>query len=596
MTLKYDSGKQLSFRSEEKCNVEIPISADFDLNKADKVEFQFPNSWLVLTGPSFTRAVQTENPDADHYFGISSDGAEFDVNVASNNKYLKGGLARHGRLVTGILKSDHISAGKAIILQYLNTFAGYISYKREDIIVKVNDEEITVPIAITPQEPVLTRVIAPSTVEPNEEFEILVVNLDKHYGCVSEKYSNKSLTLSNGSVIAENLSYTGSVKVKTSISEEGIFRAKYDDLESNAILVKKGVKKIFWGDTHIHTDLSIDGQGYQPYEYARNVSGLDFAAAADHSEGLGNKGYEIVLNWAETHNKPGSFVTLLADERNPYSATGHHNIYFKNEEALKKFRTLYNENGEEDRRDDMIENFDSDILFFPHHTGIGFGRVNWDKIADKVNRPVVEIYSHHGQSEVYCPHHILSYEFNRMRNPELRSNKSGFGKFYAQDYLKDGVRIGFIGSSDEHTGQGGKPHGGIAAVFSKELNRDGIFNAINNRDCYATTGERILIDFKVNDTEMGKEVKFSKGSKIKVNFDVWATENIIRAEILRYRKGIDNDFEPVESFYPTPQAKEAKLEYEEELEADTIYYARVIQYPLEWPGMAWASPIWVDVF
>ncbi|MHC4872891.1 MAG: DUF3604 domain-containing protein [Planctomycetota bacterium] len=595
MTLKYESAKQLSFRSEIECSIEIPVSADFDLIEGDKVEFQFPNSWLVLTGPSFTREVQAEKPDNSHYMGIVSDEAEFEVTVAPNNKYFPNGPARHGRLVTGILKNGSIPAGRTITLQYLNTFAGYIAYEREDIIVRIKDEEITVPIAITPQEPVLTRVIAPSTVEPGEEFEILIVNLDKHYNCVEDNYINKSLTLSNGKIIAENISYNGSVKIKTSISEEGVFRAKYDGKESNAILVKAGVKKIFWGDTHIHTDISVDAQGYQPYEYARDVSGLDFAAATDHVEGLGNNGYDLINKWADTHNDPGKFVTIAADERNPHCATGHHNIYFRTTEAFEKFKALPDNDGETDRRLELIREFDSDILFFPHHTGIGFGRVHWNKVADIVNRPVVEIYSHHGQSEVYCPHHILSYEFNRMRNPEKRSNVSGFGKFYAQDYLKDGIRIGFIGSSDEHTGQGGKPHGGIAAVFAPELSRDNIFTAIHQRDCYATTGERILLDFKVNDTQMGKETKLSKGEKIKVQFDIWGTENLIRAEILRYRKGIDNDFEPVVTFHPTPQSPDASIEYEEELEADTIYYGRVIQYPLEWPGMAWASPVWVDL-
>jgi len=26
-----------------------------------------------------------------------------------------------------------------------------------------------------------------------------------------------------------------------------------------------------------------------------------------------------------------------------------------------------------------------------------------------------------------------------------------------------------------------------------------------------------------------------------------------------------------------------------------MYYARVTQEPLDWPAMAWSSPIWIDV-
>ncbi|MHC4718382.1 MAG: hypothetical protein ACYS5V_15525 [Planctomycetota bacterium] len=29
--------------------------------------------------------------------------------------------------------------------------------------------------------------------------------------------------------------------------------------------------------------------------------------------------------------------------------------------------------------------------------------------------------------------------------------------------------------------------------------------------------------------------------------------------------------------------------------AGGMYYARAVQQPLEWPAMAWTSPIWVDL-
>ena len=39
---------------------------------------------------------------------------------------------------------------------------------------------------------------------------------------------------------------------------------------------------------------------------------------------------------------------------------------------------------------------------------------------------------------------------------------------------------------------------------------------------------------------------------------------------------------------------EAALTFDVDVEGDCVYYARVTQCPVEWPAMAWTSPIWID--
>ena len=39
----------------------------------------------------------------------------------------------------------------------------------------------------------------------------------------------------------------------------------------------------------------------------------------------------------------------------------------------------------------------------------------------------------------------------------------------------------------------------------------------------------------------------------------------------------------------------SKYVLDDELLSACVYYARVTQEPLEWPDMAWSSPIWIDV-
>jgi hypothetical protein len=155
--------------------------------------------------------------------------------------------------------------------------------------------------------------------------------------------------------------------------------------------------------------------------------------------------------------------------------------------------------------------------------------------------------------------------------------------------------MGVIGSSDEHSGQGGRRHGGIAAVWCGELTREGVFDALRSRNCYATTGERILLQFSVDDVRMGQAAQHKKGDKVKIRLEVWATALLLRVEVLRYRVGIDSSFVPVLSDSPRPEVMDVSYEMEDEIGGSSIYYARVTQEPVNWPGMAWSSPIWIDV-
>ena len=63
-----------------------------------------------------------------------------------------------------------------------------------------------------------------------------------------------------------------------------------------------------------------------------------------------------------------------------------------------------------------------------------------------------------------------------------------------------------IAASDDHRSQPGKPHWGLAAVRAPELTRAAIFDGLHARRTYGTTGQRILLDFRVNDAPMGSEI------------------------------------------------------------------------------------------
>ena len=595
----------------EQCNIEIISRSTEDLLPNDTVEVQFPNSWSLVNGPSFTREFNLTDQNREHYVTISAieDYAQFTIEMFKRNLLYSEGKARHGRHIVATLIQGSIPANRNIRILYANTFAPFVA-ETETIWIRIKGEEpkVVPSLTVVPGPAEQMRVIAPSSSRPGETFNVLIVSLDKFDNCSSTRYENKVLKSSDGTIVADGLSFVGSIKVPASFENEGIYRFTLDDAVSNAVRVEKNPCGPYWGDIHIHTKLSYDAQGSNPYEYSKDVSGLDFAAVTDHWESMGSIGYRQILKWANDFYIPGAFVTLLGDERNPKEFTGHHNLYFRDEKSfLKNIEEFINIQSliQNDIKDYCVPLDPTAAMVVPHHTGIAFeslsneglGRtvVDFDAYDDHGMRPVVEIYSHHGQSEVYAPQHILSYEFNRMRKAERRSNTSIQGPYFAQNYWMSGKKLGVVASSDDHSGQGGRRHGGITAVWSNGLTREDVFDAIRSRHCYATTGERILVDFTVDGISMGDCGKGNKGDRLGIRLQIWGTELLSRIEILRYRFGLDHFFIPILTVSPRPETMDASYEIEDVLSGNTMYYARITQNPLDWPGMAWTSPVWIDV-
>jgi Protein of unknown function (DUF3604) len=601
------------FAVREDCSIEINLLCNRDLKVGDTVECQFPLSWSLVNGPSFTREFQVDDPDGEHYVTVEAEGATFEMKMAPRHLPYIASHARHGRHFIGTLASGAVKSGVPVSIRYTNTYAPYIS-GQESVWLRVNNlaPQAVVELVTSGGEAKDFRVIAPSVVRPGEDFDMLIVTLDEYQNCSTSEFDGVELFTEEGDAVFQDAQFTGSIRIPATAPESGVlrYRAIVPGLGtrlSNAVAVRKDGPKLFWGDTHIHSDLSLDAQGNNPYGYARDVSGLDFGAVADHWFSLGDMGGMETFARAEESHEPGKFVTLFADERNPGIYQGHHNLYFRDAETFEKWRDdpEKQDNPNAPTLDLSVAKKDPpEVMLIPHHTGMCFGNYEAGRITNAIDldaaddfgfRPVMEIYSHHGQSEAYQPGHILAYEFNRMRRPELRSNASTPGPNYAQDYWMSGRRIGVIGSSDDHAAQAGIRHGGIAAVRAEELTRENIFDAIWQRQCYATTGERILLDFDVDGIPMGCEETRPKDHACKISLKVWGTAKLLRVDILRYRFGVDDKFQLLLSHLPHPEGLDATFEIDETISGPAVYYARIMQEPLDWPDMAWTSPVWVGM-
>jgi hypothetical protein len=166
-----------------------------------------------------------------------------------------------------------------------------------------------------------------------------------------------------------------------------------------------------------------------------------------------------------------------------------------------------------------------------------------------------------------------------------------------------GWRLGVIGGSDGHD-LFGERISGVTGIYATELSRPALFEALRKRRCYATTGEPIVLDFRVNGRFMGSEITASDGPVVEAT--VTGTAPLISVEVIKYAGGQS----PFASVYKAQvSGNQSKVWWRDpDFRSESLYYLRVTQqvspelaekyrnspdnpFPTE---MAWSSPVWVS--
>jgi hypothetical protein len=356
--------------------------------------------------------------------------------------------------------------------------------------------------------------------------------------------------------------------------------------------------------------------GNTPYDYARNVSCLDFGATAEHGAGGIKEHWAQTRKWCREWNEPGRFATILALETN---TKWHHNIYFYDVDApvvdaQKNGDSLVSV-------DQMLEYIkDKRVVTQIHHTGWGFDMRR--RYPDTTR--LLEIYSMHGSSELRDPDSSIFMDKHRNREGDAK-----IGPFYARDAWALGQRFVTHGSSDNHFGQGGVRHNSLTAVTAERLEREKILDAMVEGRCYATTGERILLEFTVEGHAMGSEFRAKAGTSLECSVEAHGTWELDSVEVFGcpFIEGdrtvpvgelmFEVDDPAVEQALRSWRPVYSRMGIDEpdfqtrftvEFGADQmVYYVRIIQKGLmTLPGIlegqdepqrravvAWSSPIWV---
>ena len=291
--------------------------------------------------------------------------------------------------------------------------------------------------------------------------------------------------------------------------------------------------QIYWGDIHNHNEVgygkgslersfdiaenSLDFYAFTPHTWWPDLPDNDAAVKQHHLNGFKKvrDNWRKVMEIARKRYRDGKFVTLPGWEWHSL-AWGDYCVYFSEENAEYFYAATLNELKEFARK--------HGAFIVPHHVAYcqGYRGVNWSEFDEK-STPVVEIFSEHGNS-LEASTHMGMYSHS-MGGVELSQT--------ALNQLRHGKRFGFIADTDDHYGYPAGYGHGITAVIADKLDRRSIFDAIKKRHTYAATGDRIKIDFKLNEGMMGDFVKAADSAEI--TFNVEARDSLKSVEI--YKNG-----------------------------------------------------------
>jgi hypothetical protein len=288
---------------------------------------------------------------------------------------------------------------------------------------------------------------------------------------------------------------------------------------------------IYWGDIHNHNEIgyaegtlersfrlaenSLDFYAFTPHGWWTDVPKDDEGIRRHHEAGFAKvkARWEEVRRTVEERNRPGQFITFPGWEWHSLQ-WGDHCIYFPDDQAELQYAGSLDELKKLARR--------TGAILIPHHPGyrLGWRGLDWSSLDPDLS-PVVEIFSEHGNSlEPSSPWGMYNHSMGGIDR-----SQSGL------EQLRQGRRFGLIASGDDHYGYPGAFGQGLTAVLADELSRVGVMDALRARHTYAVTGDRIEVDFKVNDGMPGDTVDATDGLSLRAG--VAGRDRIRSAELLK---------------------------------------------------------------
>jgi hypothetical protein len=319
--------------------------------------------------------------------------------------------------------------------------------------------------------------------------------------------------------------------------------------------------KVFLGDIHNHCNLTY-GHGDMRDAFEAAKQQLDFVSVTPHAmwpdiprlsdpslkwvfdyhtnafKRLRNGGYDKYLAMTKEYNKENSFVTFVSYECHSMQHGDHVVLNHDLDAPLVECTSV---------EDLKMKLKDKKAFVTPHHMGYqtGYRGYNWDFFTEGQQTPFVEMFSRHGLAES----DFGDYPYLHDMGPKIFEGTVQYG-------LNKGHKFGIMGSTDQHAGYPGSYGDGRIALMAPSLTREALWEAMQNRSMYCVTGDKILVDFRINDAPMGSIIK---GGQRKIYINVEAESLIDYVDIIKNGKCIARLNGPHTPVVPDGSSVRAKL-------------------------------------
>jgi hypothetical protein len=459
------------------------------------------------------------------------------------------------------------------------------------------------------------RIIAPSLVGKNKRFDV-IIRFEDIFGNLTNNAPEGTLVEVSYEHLRENLNWklfvpeTGFINVPNLyFNEPGIYKIQLRNLKTNDTYFSAPIKcfaeadkSIYWGLLHGESEKVDSSENIEAcLRHFRDDRNSQFYAVSSFEsvEETPNDIWKMVCAQVTEFNEDYRFITFLGFQWfNEAPEEGlRHLIYSKDNKPILRKKDMKSNTLKKIYKSHTTK----DLISIPSFTmakGFETSFIDFDPDYERV----VEIYNAWGSSECTAKEGNL--------RPIATDGKKGISeteKGSVRKALNNNCRFGFVAGGLDDRGIYGDFYEsdqiqyspGMTAIIAIEQTREALFQALINRSCYATTGERIVLGFYIAGAAMGSELntKTKPGLSFNRHITGFVAGTTPIKEILFIRNGkpfhtihpkqvhhefVIDDTEPLSKILLFAQGEKPPFVY---------YYIRVIQ---EDGHIAWGSPIWID--
>ncbi len=334
--------------------------------------------------------------------------------------------------------------------------------------------------------------------------------------------------------------------------------------EAKRIMPSPSNYKTFWGDLHNHCNITY-GHGDMRDAFEAAKQQLDFVSVTPHAmwpdipgkndprlewvidyhteafKRLRAGGYKKYVDMTNEYNEEGKFLAFIGYEAHSMEHGDHVALNYDLDAPLVECSSI---------EDWKRKAKGHKVFITPHHMGYqtGYRGYNWKFFTEGDITPFVEMYSRHGLAESDQG----DYPYLHDMGPRQWEGTILYG-------LEQGHKFGIIGSTDQHSGYPGSYGDGRVGVLASSLSRDNIWEALRTRHTCCCTGDKILIDFRINDAFMGD---VTKGNSRRIYLNVEGGSCIDYVDIIKNGKLLARLNGPLIPTTPTEDTVHCKVKVE----------------------------------